>query len=38
MQATTWIWDAYTSFNTILDAPQRYSFVDDSSFGELGDF
>ncbi|KAJ7803458.1 fungal cellulose binding domain-containing protein [Mycena olivaceomarginata] len=36
--AKTWIWDAYTSFNTILDAPQRYGFVDDSSFGEPGDF
>ncbi|KAJ7346283.1 hypothetical protein DFH08DRAFT_1008357, partial [Mycena albidolilacea] len=35
--ATTWIWDAYTSFNTILDPPQRYRFVDDSCFGELGD-
>ncbi|KAJ7899211.1 fungal cellulose binding domain-containing protein [Mycena olivaceomarginata] len=36
--AKTWIWDAYTSFNTILDAPQRYGFVDNSSFGEPGDF
>ncbi|KAF7360066.1 Carbohydrate esterase family 16 [Mycena venus] len=34
----TWSWDAYTSFNTILDAPQKYGFVDNSSYGEPGDF
>ncbi|KAJ6459058.1 fungal cellulose binding domain-containing protein [Mycena sanguinolenta] len=35
---TTWVWDAYTAFNIVLDSPQKYGFVDNSSYGEPGDF
>ncbi|KAF7351493.1 Carbohydrate esterase family 16 [Mycena sanguinolenta] len=35
---TTWVWDAYTAFNIILESPQKYGFVDNSSYGEPGDF
>ncbi|KAJ6577545.1 hypothetical protein B0H19DRAFT_1020038 [Mycena capillaripes] len=35
---TTWVWDSYTTFTKILDAPTQFGFVDNSSFGEPGDF
>ncbi|KAJ7240646.1 hypothetical protein B0H12DRAFT_52251 [Mycena haematopus] len=35
---STWSWDAYTAFNIILDSPKKYGFVDNSSYGEPGDF
>ncbi|KAJ7758241.1 hypothetical protein B0H16DRAFT_1720846 [Mycena metata] len=34
----TWLWDAHTEFNTILDNPTQYGFVDAVSFGNTGDF
>ncbi|KAJ6468118.1 hypothetical protein C8R47DRAFT_1151899 [Mycena vitilis] len=36
---TTWTWDAYTAFTTILDAPTKYGFnANTSSFGGVDDF
>ncbi|KAI0827728.1 hypothetical protein BC628DRAFT_1433104 [Trametes gibbosa] len=35
---TTWQWDANTAFNTVLDNPTKYGFVDATSFGGAGDF
>ncbi|KAJ7744890.1 hypothetical protein B0H16DRAFT_1663994 [Mycena metata] len=35
---TTWLWDANTEFNTILNNPTQFGFVDAVSFGNTGDF
>ncbi|CAK5266684.1 unnamed protein product [Mycena citricolor] len=34
----TWLWDSNTVFNTVLDSPTTYGFVDAVSFGNTGDF
>ncbi|KAF8169966.1 hypothetical protein K438DRAFT_2024527 [Mycena galopus ATCC 62051] len=34
----TWLWDAYTTFNIILDDPHKYGFINNFSYSEPGDF
>ncbi|EMD33269.1 carbohydrate esterase family 16 protein [Gelatoporia subvermispora B] len=34
----TWVWDANTAFSIVLDDPQAYGFVDNTSYGNTGDF
>ncbi|OCH93528.1 hypothetical protein OBBRIDRAFT_749512 [Obba rivulosa] len=34
----TWVWDSNTAFSIVLDDPQAYGFVDNTSYGNAGDF
>lgn len=32
------VWDSNSAFNVVLDDPTKYGFVDNTSFGQTGDF
>ena len=32
------VWDSNSAFNVVLDDPAKYGFVDNTSFGQTGDF
>lgn len=34
----SWLFDSYTAFSTVLASPTTYGFVDNSSYGNTGDF
>lgn len=37
-QVQTYFWDSNTAFSIVLDDPQAYGFVDNTSYGNPGDF
>ena len=37
-QVNTWLWDSWTAFTTVLNDPTAYGFVDNTSYGNTGDF
>ncbi|KIP09018.1 carbohydrate esterase family 16 protein [Phlebiopsis gigantea 11061_1 CR5-6] len=36
--AKTWLWDSNTAFSIVLDDPTAYGFIDNTSYGNTGDF
>ncbi|KAI0684841.1 hypothetical protein BC835DRAFT_590621 [Cytidiella melzeri] len=34
----TWVWDSNAAFTTVLNSPTTYGFVDNTSYGNTGDF
>lgn len=38
LQVQTWLWDSNAAFTTVLNDPTAYGFVDNTSYGNTGDF
>lgn len=37
-QVSTWLWDSNAAFTLVLDNPTAFGFVDNTSYGNTGDF
>ena len=37
-QVSTWFWDSNAAFTLVLDNPTAFGFVDNTSYGNTGDF
>ena len=38
LKVATWLWDSNAAFTLVLDDPTAFGFVDNTSYGNTGDF